>query len=364
VSRILVVEDSESVANAIALQLKKIGHEAALAPNGDIAIGKLVRFIPDLILLDIMLPGMNGFGVLKEIRSYENFRTVPVIMMSSAGSKESVINAFRSGANDFLVKPFDMGVFLGKITGWLNSAMEKHWNNLDHTVTHALRLTKATMEESFEAARKSAPLPVENIMGACGALYDTVEAVGSAAVLKAVEDYNSTLFLHSLLVGIYMMLFARFRCFGKDDAVLIAAGGLLHDIGSVAIPANIMFKPDKLDPEEFELVKQHVAYGVSIMDKTPELSQMITGMCRCHHERMDGKGYPAGLLMDDIPVEARLTAIVEVYAALTTKTVYRAALDKRDVFKEMKSSEGHLDMKLLSDFEGAVMAGFKPVDMQ
>jgi putative two-component system response regulator len=359
-SKILVVDHNEEVRRELALRLRKIGYEVVLAPSGESAVSKIVQFFPDVILIEVELQGMNGYQTLKEIRTYKDFHTVPILMMSSNGSKEGVITAFKSGANDYIVKPFDIGVMLGKLAVWLNVTLEEHWSDLDQYVAQDMKLAKVVMEESFEAARKSRPLPMSNIIGLCNVLYDIVDAGGPAVIMKAVEGYNATLFLHSLLVGMYMMLFLKHKGDGKEAVIPFVAGGLLHDVGSVIIPANIMFKPDKLEPEEYDKVKRHVAYGVAILDKTPDTMKVIRNMCRCHHERMDGTGYPSGLVKDDIPMEARLTAIVETYAALTTKTVYRDAFSKQDALKEMKSAEGHLDMTLMSEFEVAVKSGFRP----
>jgi response regulator RpfG family c-di-GMP phosphodiesterase len=359
-SKILIVDHSEGLRREFTLRLRKIGYEVVSASSGESAISKVLQFFPDVIFLDAEMPRMNGFETLREIRSYSEFSGVPILIMSSNGSKEGVVNAFKRGASDYVVKPLEIGVVLGKLAVWLNTTVEEHWGELDPAVAQALRLVKVTMEEGFDAARNSRPLPMSNITGACNVLYDAVEVAGPVGIINAVEGYNTTLFLHSLLVGIYMLLFSRCMGAWKEAVIPIVAGGLLHDVGSALIPANIMFKPDKLEPEEYDKVKQHVAYGVTILENTPDVPRVITGICRNHHERMDGKGYPAGLKGEEISLAARLAAIVETYAALTTKTVYREAFSKRETFKVMESAEGQLNKELLQEFENAVMSGFKP----
>jgi response regulator RpfG family c-di-GMP phosphodiesterase len=357
-SRILVIDDDETIRQYLVRHLERVGYETDSAENGLLGIEAAIQTIPDLVLLDIDMPVLGGIETLKKFKSSESLRSVPVVMVTSFGEKKDVLTALKHGANDYVIKPFDMGVLLGKLTGWLNTAVENNWGSINPAVGHALRLVKAAVENSFIAARKSEALPIDEVRMAVEALYEAIETAGAFGVFRAVEAYKSNLFLHSLLVGTYMMLYWKSIGRDKADIITIGMGGLLHDIGSSLLPETITFKPDKLDPGEFEKVKQHVVHGALIMDRTPDVPQAVKDMCLQHHERMDGSGYPNGLEGDAISVEARTLAIVETFAALTNTTVYRDALDMKMAFIEMQLRELQFDKKIMHSFSEAITGGF------
>ena len=357
-SRILVIDDDDTIRQFLVRHLTRVGYEAGSAENGLLGIEAAIRTIPDLVLLDVDMPVMDGIETLKKFRSNETLRLVPVVMVTSFSEKKDVLTALKHGANDYVIKPFDMGVLLGKLTGWLNTSVEDHWGSINPAVGQALRLVKAAMENSFIAARKFQALPIDEIRKACEALYEAVETAGAFGILRAVEAYKSNLFLHSLLVAMYLMLYSKSRRDLKADTVTIGMGGLLHDIGSSLLPETITFKPDKLQPDEFEKVKLHVEHGALIMDNTPDVPPIVKDMCRNHHERMDGSGYPNGLKGDDISVAARTLSIVETFAALTNTTVYRDALDIKMAFIEMQLREWEFDKKIMHSFAEAATGGF------
>ena len=356
--KVLVVDDSESIKKYLSQQLKQIGCDVATA-TGATAIGKAIQFIPDMVLLDIEMPAVNGFEVLRELRAYDAFKTTPVIMLSALSDRTNVINSFKRGANDYIVKPFNIGVLFGKLIGWQNAVIETQWHGLSHEQGKALRLLKVMMEESFENLRKSIPLPAAAIRNACEILYFTIETEGADAILRAVEGYNTTMFLHSLLMCVYIMLFTKFKGYPIDDVIDLSMGGLLHDIGSVKISNEILYKPGKLDITEYNELKLHVQYGVEIMDKTPDIPQKVKNICSYHHERMDGSGYLQGLKADKICPEARLAAVVETYCAITTKTVYRESKTTEEALSSMMTFKGQLDPEILDAFKDAASKKFK-----
>ncbi|MBF0456526.1 MAG: response regulator [Nitrospirae bacterium] len=326
--------------------------------RGATAINKAIKFIPDLVLLNDEMQTLKGLDVLKELRSYSEFKDTPVIMLSRSADKSNIINSIKSGANDYVVTPFDIGVLFAKIIGWQNSEMETQWHGLSHEQAKILRLLKVMIEEAFENVRKSTPLSASLIRYACEILYLTIESEGADAILKAVEGYNTTMFLHSLLTCVYMMLFTRYKRYAKDSCIELAMGGLLHDIGSAKIPNNILFKPGKLDINEYIEIKAHVQYGIEIMDKTPDLPQVVKDICLYHHERLDGSGY-YGIKAEKISTGGRLAAIIETYCAITTKTVYRQPKTTAEAIATLMSLQDQLDPKLLEDFKEAATNNFK-----
>ncbi|MCG6552358.1 MAG: response regulator [Candidatus Magnetominusculus sp. LBB02] len=363
--KILVVDDNESVRKFLSVHLKQIDCDV-ITTAGISAISKAINFIPDLVLIDVEMQGVRSFDVLRELRSYEMFKDTPVIMTSAHAEKTTIVSAFKSGANDFILKsggdmslkPFDIGILFSKIISWQNSEIETQWSGLPYNQEKALRLLKVTMEEAFEDVRKSAPLSSPTIRSACEILHFAVETEGADAILKAVAGYNTTLFLHSLLMCVYMLLFTRYMGYSKNDVVDMSMGGLIHDVGIVKIPNNILFKPGKLDAREYNEIKLHVKYSLEALDRTPGITPVMRNICQHHHERLDGSGYE-GLKADKISPEARLAAIIETFCAITTKTVYREPKTAAEAIASMMSMTTQLDPQMLKEFKEASANKFK-----
>ncbi|MBF0555474.1 MAG: response regulator [Nitrospirae bacterium] len=355
--KILVVNDDEPVRRLLRLQLRQIDCEVTTS-TGAAAISTSIKFIPDMVLLDIEMPEVNGFEVLRELRSYNEFKDTPVIMLSSSADETTIMNAFKGGVNDYILKPFNTSVLFGKIIAWQDAGIETQWTVLSHEQEKVLRLLKVMMDEAFENTRRSTPLSAAAIRNACEILYLTIETEGAGAIVRAVAGYNTTVFLHSLLMCVYIMLFTIYKGYAKDDVIDMAMGGLLHDIGSVKVPNNVLFKPGKLDITEYKDTVLHVQYGTEIMDKTQGLPQVVKNICRYHHERMDGSGYE-GMKAEKICTEARLAAIVETYCAVTGKKLNSESKTSADALSYMMSLRGQLDPKLLEDFKEAVLNNFK-----
>ncbi|MDA8084474.1 MAG: response regulator [Nitrospiraceae bacterium] len=357
--RILIVDDDSSIRILLETLLKKSGYEVHSAADGTAAISKAINFLPDAVLLDVEMPRTDGLSTLKEIRSYASMKHLPVIMLTSHSDEETVLRAIRGGANDYILKPFDYGILLAKLNGWLTITLEEEWKALPLLQSEALHRIKVKMAEAMDAGREGRELPYQDLKYASDAMAGSLEKSGFSDILLSTEAYHSTLFLHSLLVSIFAYLFAIFRGTEKEEALLMALGGLLHDIGSVRIPNEILFKPEELSPDEHEKVKMHVSHGLEMLGRTNNVDKTVLEICGCHHEHIDGTGYPRGLKGEQIPFHGRLIAIVEAYTSLTTKTVYRAAYDRREALKKLRDSEGHFDGDLLAEFENAVLQGFR-----
>ncbi|MBF0456525.1 MAG: response regulator [Nitrospirae bacterium] len=355
--KILIVDDSEPVKEFLSFQLRQLDCEAAPAV-GSTAISMAVKFIPDMVLLDIEITAVSVLDLIRELRSHDEFKNTPVIILSSRADKTTIMSAFTGGADDYILKPVNTGLLFSKIIGWQNLEMETNWTGITHNQGKALRLLKVIMDESFENLRKSAPLSAASVRNACELLYLTIEAEGAGAIVKAVAGYNTTLFLHSLLMCVYIMMFTRYKGYAKDDCIDMAMGGLLHDIGSVKVPNNILFKPGKFNISEYNDSGLHVKYGIEIMDKTPDLPQAVKNICRCHHERIDGSGF-GGIKAEGICTEARIAAIVETYCAITAKTGDSDSKTAAEAIPTLMSFQNQLDPKLLEAFKEAAMNDFK-----
>lgn len=356
--KILVADDNSVFCRLIQEQLTDVGYKVRSATDGASVVSNAIRFQPDLILLDIEMPQVNGLEALSKIRDYESMKRTPVIMISAHREKETVLSAIKKGANDYIVKPVNVGVLLAKVSDWINTSIEEEWKFLPFRQQSALRLLKVTLTSAFDSAVKDKGLPYQELKDACHAMIKTIGEDGFNGILRSVEEHRNTLFLHSLIVSVHMYLFSVFKGFNEEECLLTALGGLLHDIGSVKIPDEIMFKPAKLDPEEFEMIKMHVTYGMDILKDTPAADQIVKDICWSHHERMDGTGYPRGIKAEEISVSGRMAAIIEGYAALTVESVYGKPHERKNALLRLRTPEGHLDQQILKEFEDAVLRCF------
>ena len=305
--RILCVDDEDFNLDLLEALLKPHGYETLTALNGKEALAVLASKPVDLVLLDINMPVMNGHELCKLLKADPQLTHIPVIMITSLDSKENKMKGMESGAEEFLSKPYDQAELLLRIGNMLRTA-------------------------EFE-----------------GAFDYLILALARAAEANDIDTGN-----HILRVAEYAGLVSREL--GQSDKFVetIRSQATLHDVGKVHIPSHILKKAGRLTPEEMEEMKQHTTFGAMIIGDHPHL-QFGRRIALCHHERWDGTGYPKGLKGEEIPLEARITAICDCYDALRNSRVYKPNYDHGGAFKII--TEGDDRMKP-AHFDPAVMAAF------
>jgi len=352
--RVLIVDDSGEIHSLIGAALKKMGYESDSAENGVKAVKMAARKKYDLILLDIEMPLLNGFETLERIRAGGASHNSNVIMVTGRSEKENVAKAIALGACDFVVKPFDTGQFLHKISRHINQEVEQEWKKLKPDQQAVLNITLTTLDKAFNAVTENRPLPYEDFLDMSEKLVAIIENGDIKGVLDAVKDHDSYTFVHSLRVGIFLSMFMRkFGGFNPDDVKTLTAGGVIHDVGKAKTPLKILNKPGGFEPEEWREMKNHVAYTMSILEKTPGIPAPVVEIAWCHHEKLDGTGYPRGLKGEEIGMLARMSAIADVYVALTDKRVYKPGFPPEKAL-EMMRNPGHLDQGMVKEFAGII----------
>jgi putative two-component system response regulator len=338
--KILVVDDELINRKVLEGLLKSYGLECVSAESGPAALALLDESI-DLVLLDIMMPGMDGFLVAKAIRDMPKFADLPIVMVTALSAKEDRLRAVEAGANDFVAKPIDsmeLGVrmkSLLRMKGY-HDEIKGYQQHLEQVVTDKTRALRGALVE-LEQAR----------LATVRAHMETIRKLSSAAEYKD-EDTAS----HILRMSRYCAVIAEHSGLDPDAVDLILYSSPMHDIGKMGIPDAILLKPGKLNDEEWQVMRLHTIMGANILDdSTSKYLEMGAVIAFTHHEKWDGSGYPRGLAGEDIPLFGRICAVADVFDALTTRRPYKEALSNAEAIEIMTKGRGtHFDPALFDIF--------------
>ncbi len=307
---VAVVDDEEFNRKTVSRTLKKHDYIVTELSSGT----ELLDFIfvkgnrPDLILLDIMMPEPDGFETLKRLQagSSEADR-IPVIFLTGEGSDETEMKGLKMGAEDFIRKPIYPDVLL-------------------HRVSHIIELARTHRSMAQEIERRAAQI-------------DSLSRHVVQTLAEAIDAKDTYTNGHSDRVAIYSKEIAKRYGYSEKEQEEIYMMGLLHDVGKIGVPDEVIRKPGRLTDEEFATIKKHPSIGGRILDNIKEMPALSSG-ARFHHERYDGRGYPAGLAGKDIPEEARIIAVADAYDAMTSNRSYRNALSQEKVREQIFNGKG------------------------
>lgn len=321
---LLVVDDEETIRNLLYEKLHDMGYNCDTARDGKECVEKFAmgtRY--DVVLLDIQMPNMNGIETLKNLKSIDP--DISVIIISASRDIEDVRSALKLGAYDFIFKPFN----ILDVESVLERAVERS-NLLKQNKDYQQNLEKKVVDQTTELVK----------------LYSgTLEAMVKALDLREKETG-----FHSYRVTEYSVRLARKLKIKDPEISVIAKGALLHDIGKIGVPDNILLKPGKLTDEEWEIMKKHPQLGYDML-KNIDFLEDAANIVLHHHEHYDGSGYPGGLSGKDIPLGARIFSVVDALDAMTSDRVYRKAFSFEKSFDIIRSAAG-------TQFDPDVVDGF------
>ena len=289
--RILVVDDEEANRSLLREVLAPLGYQVREAADGEEALAAVAESTPDLILLDLMMPRLNGYEVCRELKSDPRTRLVPIIILTTLEQLQDKIKAIDLGADDFLNKPF-------------------HTIELTTRVRSLLSLKHFTDE--FELAAK------------------VLRSI--ALVVEGRDRYTGD---HCKRLGEYAVRIGKTLGLDQEDLETLWLGGIFHDLGKIAVSDSVLNKPAPLTLEEFGVMKTHPAVGADLCGAMRTMERVIP-LIRHHHEKLDGSGYPDGLAGKEIPLLVRIITAVDVYDALATARPYRKALPHETVMTIMR----------------------------
>ena len=310
---ILAVDDDEINLHAI-VRLFGIRYDVRCVSSGAEALASLEREKPDLMLLDLHMPDMDGLEVLERLHEMDGCENLPVVILTADSDADTEARLFNAGAMDFIAKPFIMQVAMQRIRRILEL---KHLQDSLHEEVNRKTL-------AFQESNKKINNLSDQIIRAL------------AGAIDAKDSYTNG---HSSRVAEYSRELARRLGKSAAETAEIYNIALLHDVGKIGIPGTIINKPGKLTDEEFAIIKSHAMKGYEILKTISEMPELSIG-ARWHHERYDGKGYPDGKEGENIPEIARIICVADCYDAMSSDRVYRKALPQHIVREEIANNKG------------------------
>ncbi len=310
---IMVVDDDAINVHAVTGMLSE-HYRVMSAMSGKEALKRLKKRQPALILLDVHMPDMSGIELIHQLKSTDEYKDIPVIFLTSDIDEDTELQGFKEGAADFIRKPFRKDVARQRIRRIIE--LEYLKKNLQDEVAKQTAVAE-------ERRRKVERMSLQMVQ----ALANTIDAK---------DSYTNG---HSTRVAKYSVMLAQRMGYAGDALERLRYAALLHDIGKIGVPKEIINKPSRLTDEEYAVIKTHPVIGSNILKEITEIPDISIG-ARWHHERYDGKGYPDGLKGEEIPEIARIIGVADAYDAMTSKRSYRGVIAQENVKNEVERCKG------------------------
>lgn len=327
--KILVVDDELFIRNMLSSMLKDLGYIPIPAENGKIALEVLEKENPEIVIMDVEMPEMDGITAVKKIKEKKNH--IIILMLTAYGDEETMRKCAEAGADDFLIKPVEL-VRLSSRLELVKKA--KFFYNFRNKFLYNLK-TSLKMEEKM----------IEKLIQENNELsFELLERINLMAEFRDDETHE-----HTLRVGEIAFEIAKTLNLPDEYCYTLKLSTPLHDIGKIGIPDRILLKPGKLTPEEFEEMKKHTIIGANILKNSKsKILQMAEIIALTHHEKWNGTGYPNGLKGEEIPLEGRIVCISDAIDAMFSKRPYKEPMPEKKVRDELISSKGtHFDPYLV-----------------
>jgi putative two-component system response regulator len=349
-SRILIVDDEPLNVDVVRGYLEMDGYGNIRSTDHAVeALPLMGEFRPDLVLLDIHMPELDGLEILTAIRADRDLSAVPVVILTASSTSEMKLEALERGATDFLFKPVHRGELMARI------------RNVLTVKAYQDRLCRYSEELEIAVRERTADLEASRL--------ELIRCLARAAEFR--DDDTGQ---HIIRVGRYARIIGARLGLAADLLDMLEPAAQLHDVGKIGIPDAVLLKPGKLTPEEFEIMQKHCGFGKRIVECLPvheaelirrhtdvgakivdagrsPILMMARRIALTHHERWDGSGYPLGLAGEDIPVEGRITAVADVFDALSSKRVYKPAFPLEKCLQILHEGRG-------TQFDPAVVDAF------
>lgn len=343
--KILIVDDEPRNRLLLNNMCENMGFQTFQATNGEEAVEFALTVNPDLIIMDVIMPKMNGFDSTRKIKSNDNTKQIPVIIVTALGSREDLLEGISKGADDFLTKPYDFEELAMRIK---NNLKIKKYNDL-------LKQSNYILEDKVQQRTKE----LQKALFELNLSHDNTKAAYLETIYRltlATEFKDQATGSHIRRISLYTKKIAEILGMNTDFIENIFHGSPMHDIGKVGIPDSILLKPSALNSEEWEIMKTHTTIGAKILEGSESsFLKMGQEIAQNHHETWNGSGYPYGLSKTQIPISARITIIADQYDALRSSRPYKRAYSHQEAFDVItrgddKTSPEHFDPEILDVF--------------
>jgi putative two-component system response regulator len=349
-AKIMIVDDEPINIRVARKYLHDAGYrEFITITEATVALEEILRHRPDVIVLDVMMPRVNGVDLLRSVRQTPEIAHIPVLILTASCERDTKLRALEAGATDFLEKPVDPSELLPRVRNalWIKA-------HHDHLARQTEQLEGAVRQRTEELAASR---------------LEVVQCLARAAEFR--DDNTGR---HVIRVGRYAGIIGKKMGLADEYVHLLELAAQLHDVGKIGIPDDVLLKAGTLSPEEFDVIQKHCGYGKKVFEQASEkdrvamqqhpmlgarmldctsspLIQIAARTALTHHERWDGTGYPLGLAGEDIPLEGRITAVADVFDALSSRRPYKPAFPLAKCFQILEEGRGkHFDPTVLDAF--------------
>jgi len=321
--------------------------------NNQSAIDAMRVKSPDMVIVDDRMLE-NGRGCLYDKRNDEELNNIPFIVTGTSKTAD-VLGPDSASENDLYVsRPFSRNLLFTRIAELLSRSVEQTWEQLPTLQKTVLQKTVADFLVLSDAIEAKQPIDITATNKGCETLVRAINDRQVQGVLDGVRGHHNYTYVHSLRVATYLSVFGYGIGMRNDELTTLSTGGLLHDVGKMVTPQDILNKPSKLEGNDWEIMKSHVDHTKDILDRTPNVNAGIRVVALQHHEKLDGSGYPLGLGGDDLSELARMSAIVDIFSALTDERAYKPAFPPEKAFAILADLGDKLDQSLVKVFRATL----------
>ena len=351
---IALIDGNESRRTQIAASLSSF-YRVTSYGNSSFALNAIENAPPKVIIIDETAPPLGGFEVLNRIRQSPTLADAGVILIL-ANDRDGIVEAIRQkGACDCIVRPFRRSDLIRQISSLTNRTVERKWRDLPIIQQKVLSKSLEVIHSVSDALDDGTPISDAALSEASSSLVYAVSNNDFKPVLKGLRNHDNYTYVHSVRVATLLTLLGKTIGLKQSDLTLMAGCGLLHDVGKMTIAHDVLNKAGKLTPAEWRTMQGHVEASVRCLSAAGNIHRVIIAIAEQHHEKLDGTGYPKGLSGSAINELARMSAIADVFSALTDVRVYKPAMKAEKALAIMSEEmTGQIDQHLLANF-GALM---------
>lgn len=333
--------------------------EGALARHFDFSLFTTMRGVgkgmleatPDVVVVDVEITRKQGVNGLSAYAAGHDGTSAAFVFIAKHAEDFGTLTSQFGRASRCLVWPVSTRVLIGTISDLVSRSAEQAWDALPEIQSKPLRLTVAEYKDIATAIENGTPIDYNSAASSCAPLVAAVRENAHHDLLRSVQSHHNYTYVHSMRVATLLTLFGHGIGMNDADLLILSTGGLLHDVGKLVTPSAILDKPGKLSDDEWTVMRDHVVSSGSLLQSANDITRGVRVIAEQHHEKLDGSGYPRGLKGAEINELARMSAIADIFGALTDKRAYKPAFPAEKAFRILEGMQAAIDQHLLGIFK-------------